>query len=102
MGYSSITIVVTDAFTKLVENPKTSNDKSQEISIIKARLEETQRHNETLKIHNETLKAELESANKREEYLKTLYNNYIRQMQTLIQQKAIEAPGTKKPWWKIW
>jgi hypothetical protein len=23
-------------------------------------------------------------------------------LQTVLNQKAIEAPGTKKPWWKIW
>ncbi len=23
-------------------------------------------------------------------------------IQTLINQKAIEAPGAKKPWWKVW
>jgi hypothetical protein len=102
LGYSSMTIAVTDAFTKIVENPKVSTSESQEIPIIKARLEEIERHNETLKIHNETLKAELGSANKREEDLKTLYDNYMRQMQTLIQQKAIESPGAKKPWWKFW
>ena len=29
-------------------------------------------------------------------------NNYMLQMQTLINQKAIEAPGAKKPWWRFW
>ena len=24
------------------------------------------------------------------------------QVQTLINQKAIEAPGAKKPWWRFW
>jgi hypothetical protein len=45
--------------------------------------------------HNETLKKELED-------IKNLYNNYMLQMQTLINQKAIEAPGAKKPWWRFW
>jgi len=31
------------------------------------------------------------------EDLKTVYNNYL-QVQNLINQKAIQAPGAKKPW----
>jgi Arc/MetJ-type ribon-helix-helix transcriptional regulator len=52
--------------------------------------------------HIETLKAELEKAGHREEDLKKVHNNYMLQMQTLINQKAIEAPGAKKPWYKFW
>ena len=48
------------------------------------------------------LKNDLEKADRDKETLAALYDNYIRQMQTLITQKAIEAPGAKKPWWKIW
>ena len=101
MGYSSITIAVTDAFTKLTENPISSIIESQEIPTLKARLEEIEMHNATLKTHNDTLKAELEKAGHEKEAIQNLYNNYMLQMQTLINQKAIEAPGTKK-WWKFW
>ena len=59
--------------------------------------------------HIDTLKAELEKAERDKEDLKTTYNklqdtynNYMAQMQTLIKQKAIEAPGVKKPWWRFW
>jgi peptidoglycan hydrolase CwlO-like protein len=53
--------------------------------------------------HIETLKAEIEKASQREEDLKKVHNNYMLQMQTLINQKAIEAPGEKKrPFWKFW
>jgi len=54
-----------------------------------------QARNEELEKHIETLKKELED-------LKSMQNNYMLQMQTLINQKAIEAPGTKKPWWRFW
>jgi len=50
---------------------------------------------EELHAHNETLKKELDD-------IKNLYNNYMIQMQTLINQKAIEAPGAKRPWWRFW
>jgi DNA repair exonuclease SbcCD ATPase subunit len=50
---------------------------------------------EELEKHNESLKAELEKTGQR-------YDNYMAQMQTLIKQKAIEAPGAKKRWWQFW
>jgi len=52
--------------------------------------------------YNATLKVDLDKASQREEDLKSMHNNYMLQMQTLITQKAIEAPGTKKPWWRFW
>ena len=51
--------------------------------------------------HIETLKDELTKAERDKEDLKTMYNNYFLQTQTLINKKAIEAPGQKK-WWKFW
>jgi hypothetical protein len=49
------------------------------------------------------LNTELEKAGQREEDLKKVHNNYMLQVQTLINQKAIEAPGAqKKPWFKFW
>ena len=57
---------------------------------------------EELEKHNETLKKELESASQREQDLKSMHNNYMMQMQTLINQKAIEVPGVRKPWWRFW
>ena len=50
---------------------------------------------EELKAHNETLKKELEINQE-------THRNYMLQMQTLINQKAIEAPGAKKKWWQFW
>lgn len=49
-----------------------------------------------LEKHNQTLNRELEKAHQDKETIQSLYDNYMRQMQTLIQQKAIEAPGEKK------
>ncbi len=66
-----------------------------ELAQLKARYEE-------LKKHNETLKAELESTRQREQDLKKTFDNYMVQVQTLINQKAVEAPGSKKPWWRFW
>ena len=50
---------------------------------------------EELQDHNETLKKELED-------YKKMHNNYMLQVQTILNQKAIEAPGTQKPWWRFW
>jgi chromosome segregation ATPase len=30
------------------------------------------------------------------------HRNYMLQVQTLINQKAIDVPGVKKPWWQFW
>jgi len=50
----------------------------------------------------ERLENDLNKAGQREEDLKNMHNNYFLQVQTLINQKAIEAPGAKKPWWQFW
>jgi chromosome segregation ATPase len=57
---------------------------------------------EELQKHIETLKEERERAERDKEDLKVTYANYFSQIQTLINQKAIEAPGAKKPWWRFW
>ena len=45
---------------------------------------------------------EIENTRQDKEAIQNLYDNYMRQMQTLITQKTIEAPGAKKPWWRFW
>ena len=88
LGYSTTTAAVTEAFKKLLENPGNNPIESQEIPTLRARLEELEKHNDTLKAKCEDIKS--------------IHNNYMLQMQTLINQKAIEAPGAKKPWWRFW
>jgi hypothetical protein len=58
--------------------------------------------NERLQEINEILLANIEELKKDKDTIQNLYNNYMMQMQTLINQKAIEAPGSKKPWWRFW
>lgn len=72
------------------DTPQTSVDNGSRQTILK--LEE----------HILTLKTELEKAHNETAAVQNLYDNYMRQMQTLIQQKAIEVPGHKKPWYKFW
>lgn len=127
MGFTSQTEAVTEAFKKLLEDQKISNndqnesntDQNRSIEInelsglldekekrlheLQARLEEKDNITTELREHNQTLKGELEEAKRDKEDLKTTYNNYFLQVQTLINQKAIEAPGEKKkPFWKFW
>ena len=61
-----------------------------------------QARSEELEKHNETLKKELDKASQDKEDLKETHKNYMIQVQTLINQKAIEAPGNKKAWYKFW
>jgi hypothetical protein len=58
--------------------------------------------NERLQEINEILLANVEELKKDKDTIQNLYNNYMLQMQTLINQKSIEAPGAKKPWWRFW
>ena len=55
-----------------------------------------------LQKHNLTLKEELNKASQDKEDLKNTYNNYFVQVQSLINQKALEAPGEKRRWWRFW
>lgn len=63
--------------------------------VLNVTLEERNKYISSLKEHNNALQSEVE-------HLRELHNNYMLQMQTLINQRAIEAPGAKRPWWKIW
>jgi hypothetical protein len=44
------------------------------------------------------LQKELEKAERREIYFEEMHNNYMMQVQTLINQKQIVSLGAKKPW----
>ena len=71
------------------------DDIRPDIQVLTARLEETER---VISI----LQEELDKAGQDKENLKETHKNYMLQVQTLINQKAIEAPGNKKPWWQFW
>jgi chromosome segregation ATPase len=87
-----------------------SQSKTQELE---KRLEDEQRQNQELQRELELrmeetqkqikdLRKELEKAERREIYFEEMHNNYMMQVQTLINQKQIVSPGAKKPWWRIW
>jgi hypothetical protein len=82
------------------------HDKNQSdsklINELQVRQDEKEKLLQGLQDYNDTLKNELEKAERDKEDLKTTYNNYFLQVQTLINQKAIEAPGAKKPFWRFW
>ena len=67
----------------------------REIIEYSMRIESLQAEDKIIKDYDTTLKQELEDT-------KELHRNYMLQMQTLITQKQIEAPGAKKPWWRFW
>lgn len=83
--------------------------KVSEISILQATFqgslklsEEKDKRIDDLEKEIEALLTELKKINQDKEDLKSMHNNYMLQMQTLINQKAIEVPGAKKPWWRFW
>jgi TolA-binding protein len=52
--------------------------------------------------HIETLKLDLDRSNKNADDIKEMYMNHVLQVQSLINQRGIEALGVKKPWWRFW
>jgi len=46
----------------------------------------------------ETLKMDLAQARQDKNDIKKTFDNYMIQVEILINQKAVEAPGAKKPW----
>ena len=110
-GYNNLTEAIIKGFKMIIANAdknmasdnssKASDDSSKasdnSSSASDMMEKEVLKHeNVMLKDYNDSLKKELED-------LKTIHNNYMLQMQTLINQKAIEAPGEKKkPFWKFW
>jgi len=80
---------------------------------LEKRLEDEQRRNLELQRELELrmeeaqkqikdLQKGLEKAERREIYFEEMHNNYMMQVQTLINQKQIVAPGAKKSWWRFW
>jgi chromosome segregation ATPase len=85
-----------DTLKRELENFKNKETGSKEtLHSYESRLEEKNFRIIDLQAHNETLKKELET-------LQNMHTNYMLQVQTLINQKSIEAPGAKKPWWRFW
>ncbi len=80
---------------------ETSGD-SREIGELRAQVGELGARNEELERYNLTLKEELTQAHKDKDDIKTMFNNHVLQVQTLINQKAIESEKEKKKWWKRW
>jgi hypothetical protein len=110
IGYNSPTVAVLTAFEKLLSDTfwhdTTPSKPAEDPQIIPA-ISAYEDIVKELRAHNETLHSELEKAERDKEDLKAMYNNYFLQVQTLINQKVIEAPGDKKEegkkkWWKIW
>jgi predicted RNase H-like nuclease (RuvC/YqgF family) len=57
---------------------------------------------EDLKNHIYLLDNQLRTKDDQIEKLNENMHKQSVHIQTLINQKAIEAPGSKRPWWKIW
>jgi FtsZ-binding cell division protein ZapB len=107
-GYATITEAITKGFEKLLEEPETNIPESSNslndghLMSLQVEVKELRDHNETLKNELEKAERDKENLQKDKDNLQNNYNNYFLQVQTLINQKAIEAPGAKKPWWRIW
>lgn len=89
----------------IIKNEQTIQRQASELSTLKAtsegclnlciekdtRIMDLQKQNEQLKVKDSQI----------EKLTETLQAQAIH-IQTLLNQKAVEAPGTKKPWWRFW
>ncbi len=122
----TLTEAITEGLTLLFSGSSKSND--DEISYDISGLQESRIKD--LQIHNETLIRELEDLKRKEPENKDILQlhearikdlqdqlrvnqNQLKEkdeqlkaqaihIQTMLNQKFIEAPGTKKPWWQFW
>ena len=116
LGFDSPNTAIITALEKLISEPELKRSrKEQEIKIqeLGNRLEEEQKRTRELQRELEIkveetqkqikdLEKNIEKAERREIYLEEIHNNYMLQVQTLIKQKQILAPGEKKQWWRFW
>ena len=98
---------------RLGDEQRQNQESLGKIQELEKLLEGEQRHNQELQTELELrkgeaqnqitdLRKELEKAERREIYFEEMHNNYMMQVQTLINQKQIVAPGAKKSWWRFW
>lgn len=90
-------IFFSEDYKQIKSAQKQIQSDKEKILVLEAKLIEIEKH-------NETLKKELEKTGRDKEAIQNLYNNYMLQMQTLINQRSLEPPAAEKvkPWWKFW
>jgi len=87
---------ITDLQSQIETLEKDLRNKEPNKEIYEVQLREKDFRITDLQAHNKTLEKELEDN-------KQMHNNYMLQVQTIINQRAIEAPGAKKKrFWEIW
>lgn len=95
---------ITEAITEGLELLLHNNEQNVSIDMLQAEIAELKEQLRSapnpgylaeLQEHNSTLKQDLQD-------LKAMHNIYMLQVQSLINQRAIEAPNPKKQWWKFW
>jgi peptidoglycan hydrolase CwlO-like protein len=89
-GLSPDSLNLYEARIKELQNQIKVNDDNKQARIDDLKLQIQALYDE-LHIKNEQIKDQNENVNKQAFHI-----------QTLLTQKAIEAPGAKKPWWQFW
>lgn len=104
LGYNSPTIAVTKAFERLLEDPREDPRinplvslkdplESPNIPVLNAKIEAIQTVLEEKDKSIERLENALKKADLREEDLKSMHNNYMLQVQSLINARSLSAPS---------
>jgi TolA-binding protein len=96
LGYPTITEAVIRGLERLITDECSTNTKDNAEKFNLELLDQSKQRIESLEDQLKVKDIQIEKLTE------TLQAQAV-QVQTLIhQQKAIEAPGTKKPWWQFW
>jgi len=96
LGYPTITETVIRGLERLIADEDSTNTKED---TGKFNLELLNQSNRRI----DSLEDQLKVKDRQIEKLSETMQAQAVQVQTMIhQQKAIEAPGAKKPWWRFW
>jgi vacuolar-type H+-ATPase subunit I/STV1 len=92
----SHTEIITKALELYFDKLDHQEDKNYNVDKVNSQVYLVQQERiSDLQSHNETLRKELEDH-------KQMHNNYMLQVQSIINQRAIEESGAKRPWWRFW
>lgn len=99
-----VTIALEQALKPDLQVPASNqqNESNIAIQLIAQQLQDKETRVLDLQAYNETMKNEIDSLKGQLTAKDRQLEAQAIHLQTVLNQKAIEAPGAKKPWWQFW
>ena len=107
-GYASQTACVIIALEQTLKSDLQAfasnqhNEGNIAIQLMAQQLQDSEIRVSDLQAHNETMKNEIDSLRDQLTAKDRHFEAQAIHLQTILNQKAVEAPGAKKPWWRFW